>query len=475
MNSTVSTREDGLGFRLRDLASPLFRRKRALITTFFFAFAVAVLFGLLRLHKYESHMAIRVSRERLDPPGTAEAKKQIGTIPPLTDQEVKSAAESLKSRDLLEQVVLSSDLLKAHGFFLDVFRHRQTKTDPVARAVRALASQIEVEIPSRTNLIEVTYSSSDPVLAYSVLNRLGSLYMAKHAAVHRPPGSQAQNNEAALEDAEAGLRAFRPTQSVSDPNKQRTGLAAQLAVAAARSRTIEQAIATDEQRIQNGQETTRQDTQTDNLLLKKLDTTLMKRAQLLQRYQPSDPLVQQADQEIAKAKTAIAEAEKNPHVNQTTDRDPPFKLMRANLAKDEADLAGQRASLASNRRDIENMKSRMVTLGSQFLDEADLEREAKVDERNYLLYLSKREQERASNAVDRTRIESVAIVIPPAIPFLPSHGPAFILLIAFALAVLVSFLTAYIIDYFDPSFHTLSQVIDILGIPVVVAVPRRTA
>jgi uncharacterized protein involved in exopolysaccharide biosynthesis len=121
------------------------------------------------------------------------------------------------------------------------------------------------------------------------------------------------------------------------------------------------------------------------------------------------------------------------------------------------------------------MQSQMVKLGSQSLEQADLEREAKANEQNYLLYLSKREQERTSDALDRTRIENVAIAVPPAIPALPVQGPAFILLVAFGVAAILSFPTAYIIDYFDPSFHTPAQVADILGIPVVVAVPKRTA
>ena len=159
----------------------------------------------------------------------------------------------------------------------------------------------------------------------------------------------------------------------------------------------------------------------------------------------------------------------------TTDRDPTFELLREDLAKNEADLAGQRASLAASRRGIESMQSQMVKLGSQSLQQADLEREAKANEQNYLLYLSKREQERTSDALDRTRIENVAIAVPPAIPVLPAHGPVYILLVAFGIAAMFSLATAYLIDYFDPSFHTPAQVIDILGIPVVVAVPKRTA
>jgi capsular polysaccharide biosynthesis protein len=50
-----------------------------------------------------------------------------------------------------------------------------------------------------------------------------------------------------------------------------------------------------------------------------------------------------------------------------------------------------------------------------------------------------------------------------------------ILLIAFGAAVALSIGTAYAADYMDSSFHTPAQVIEMLGIPVVVAVSKKTA
>jgi uncharacterized protein involved in exopolysaccharide biosynthesis len=224
--------------------------------------------------------------------------------------------------------------------------------------------------------------------------------------------------------------------------------------------------------------TTKQETEVANFLLQNLGATLLaaetKRTQLLLKYEPSYPLVQEADQEVAEAKAAIAAAEKAPYVNQTTDRDPTFELLREDLAKNSADLAGQRASLAANRDGISNIQSQMVKLGTQSLLLADLQREAKANEQNYLLYLSKQEQERTSDALDKTRIENVAIAVPPAIPALPVHSPTYIVLLAIGLAACLSLATAYTVDYLDPSFHTPAQVIDVLRIPVVVALSKRT-
>ena len=114
-----------MNFTLRDLVAPLFRRKRVLILTFLSVFAVAALLGLLRLHKYESHMAILVSRERLDPLVSTEATNQMVNTPALTDQEVNSEAELLKSRDLLERVVLANGMQNPRSRSLLSFLHPQ--------------------------------------------------------------------------------------------------------------------------------------------------------------------------------------------------------------------------------------------------------------------------------------------------------------------------------------------------------------
>jgi hypothetical protein len=100
---------------------------------------------------------------------------------------------------------------------------------------------------------------------------------------------------------------------------------------------------------------------------------------------------------------------------------------------------------------------------SQSLNEADLEREAKLDEQMYLLYLSSREQERAEDTV------------PTIAPRMPAQSTTVIVLIAVVLGLFISLSLAYLVDYCDPCFHSPVQVIRTLRIPLVVAIPKRTS
>jgi uncharacterized protein involved in exopolysaccharide biosynthesis len=489
-------KQDFVSISLRDLATPLFRRKRVLVTTFLAAFAVVILVGVLVPPQFTSHMSILVSRERLEPLVTTEATPQLLNVgSPLSEEEINSEAELLRGRDVLEKVVLANGLQSVHeNALLGMLHPERDEADRIARAVRTLAKNLKVEPISKTNLIEVTYSSSDPRLSYGVLKALSEIYVEKHIQVHGQAGSyeffaqQTLRYQQALKDSEARLSELGQAHGVADPDDERTDMAAQLAAAVGHSHAIEEAVAADEQRIRSDGEqlkitpqrsATKQDTAAASLLLQNLGTSLLaaetKRTQLLLKYEPSYPLVQEADQEVAEAKAAIAEAEKAPYVSQTTDRDPTFELLREDLAKNEADLAGQRASLEANRRGISSMQAQMVKLGVQSLQQADLQREAKANEQNYLLYLSKREEAQTSTALDKTRIANVTVAVPPTVPVLPGWSFLLVIELALAIALVLGIALAYVVEYFDSSFRTPAEVIDILGIPVVVAMPKRTA
>jgi uncharacterized protein involved in exopolysaccharide biosynthesis len=496
MSNRSLNRRESATFSLRDLAAPLFRRNRVLITTFLVVLAAVILVGIVIPAEFTSHMAVLVNRERLDPlVTTSEVMPQmLNASGPLSEGEINSEVELLKSSDVLEKVVFANGLQNPHRTFLSRLFPERNEADRVARAVRALAKKLKVETGAKTNLIEVTYSSSDPQRSYGVLKALGEYYVEKHIEVHQRPGSyeffdrETHRYEEALKDSEARLSALGKTQGIADPNDVQIDMALQLATVEGQSVTIERAIAADEHRIQSDREQmkvtperaeTKQETNVPNLLLQNLGSSLLaaetKRTQLLLKYDPSYPLVQEAEQEVAQAKAAIAEAKKAPYVNQSTDRDPTFELLREDLAKNEADLAGQQASLEANRHGISSMQSRMVKLGSESLQQADLQREAKANEQNYLLYLSKREQERTSTALDKTRIANVAVAVPPTIPVLPAYEFLVVVQLALGLAIVLGIAMAYIVEYFDSSFHTPAQVVDILGIPVVVAMAKRSA
>ena len=477
---------------LRDLIAPLFRRKKILIMTMVAAFAVLVPLGLLVLGKFKSEMAILVNRERVDSPVTPGVPTQTITDQiAVAEEEINSEAELLLSQDILEKVVIANHL-QDHKSWLRWILPVHDEDYRIAKAVKSLASNIKVRPSTKANIIDVSYSSDDPKLSYSVLNSLAGFYLEKHAEVHRPQGSyeffsaETDRYKKSLDEAEARLRSFAQTEGGAAPDMERTDLDAQLASSIGQLHTTQQAIAADEMRIRDDEaqmkstpprSTTQLASAPPDMLLQNLGSALLaaetKKTQLLLKYDPSFPLVKEADQELAEAKAAYDKAANTKYVTENTNVDPTYELLREDHARTEADLAAQRASLAANEAGIRSFEAQMTQLAEKDLDRTDLTREQKADEENYLLYLGKREQARTSDALDRTKIENVDVAVPPNIPVLPVMSPPVVILLAFVLAAFLAIMTTYALDYFDSSFHTPAEVADTLDIPVVITISKK--
>jgi uncharacterized protein involved in exopolysaccharide biosynthesis len=481
---------------LRELITPLFRRKRLLALSFSVLLGIAIIAAIALSGLYKSSMEILVNRQRLDPVVTAEATAQTpNNPPPVSEEEINSEVELLKSPELLRQVVLTNGLHEREKATLWASVIPKQEEDwYIAKAVERLSKKLETEVVKKTNMIEVSYKSSDPKIAYGVLNKLSELYMAKHIAVQRPSGSyeffskETEKYHEALANSEMRLASFGKMEGVAAPDVLRADMAQETVNSVAALHQAQQAIAADERRISEEQaqlETTparsptQQVSNSADLLLQQLGSSLLavqaKRTQLAMKYDPNYPFVQEADQEIAQTQAAIAEAKKTQYVNQTTDRDPTFEFLREDIVKTQADLASQKATVVAVGRSIQNLQTQMVNLDQKAVKLTGLLREAKVDESNYLLYVSKREQERTSDALDQKRIGNVALAVPPLVPVLPAYSPNLILLIGLLLSGVGSVGVIFAAEYLDSSFKTPGEVAEALKIPVLASVPRQVA
>ena len=227
-----------------------------------------------------------------------------------------------------EEVVRKVTAERKGSWLLRILHPNETKADRIARAVKQLAVKLKVEPVTKTNVIDVQYSSSDPHLSYSVLETLGDLYVEKHVAVHRPPGTlqffaeQTDQYQKALQISEAQLRDFDQKHQLAAPDQVQTDLALQLTDSIGHLHAAQQAEFADQKRIDKDKElegqtpqrsTTAQSSNAPAILLEQLGTALLaaetKRTQLLLKYDATYPLVKESDQEIAQAKAAIAEAQ----------------------------------------------------------------------------------------------------------------------------------------------------------------------
>ena len=117
----------------------------------------------------------------------------------------------------------------------------------------------------------------------------------------------------------------------------------------------------------------------------------------------------------------------------------------------------------------------MVKLDKKAVKQQDLLREVKADEANYLLYLSKREQERTSDALDQKRIGNVAIAVPPIMPVLPAYSPLLVMVVGCFMAIFLSIGAAFVMDYLDYFVPNPSGSVRDARVPVLAFVPKQSA
>ena len=486
---------------LRDIATPLFRHRKLVLLTFC-GLVLATGLGIVLMPKdYQAKMKILVKRERVDTavtPGRDAAMSNPGSV---TEEELNSEVELLKSRDLLEKVVESCKLQESQSghFWERLFPASASSDDDnsqinqkkISQAVLTLENKLQVEPLKKTDLIEVTYDSSDPQLSASVLHALGNLYLEKTVAVHRPPGAfeffqtESEHYDQELQSAQAQLAKFDREKGVADPQLEKqialqklsefeaTFNATQVAIneTEKRTRAVEDQLAsTPEQSMSTVRSS-------DNpFLMQQLKTTLLdlelKRTALLEKFEPDYRPVQEVQKEIDQTIETISKAEKSPDREETTDRNPSYEWLRAELTKSNAELASLNARAAATLNVIRQYRERLGVIDVNGAAQDNLLREVKEAEGNDLLYKQKREEARIGDALDRQRIVNVAIAEEATVPAIPAHPHWMLtLLLGTLLAGLVSPGVAFAVDYFDPSLRTPDELRDVLQIPVLAAFP----
>jgi uncharacterized protein involved in exopolysaccharide biosynthesis len=487
---------------LRDMLRPLFRNGPVVIVMFcsIFAIAIVLAWGWAN-HYYVATMQVVVSGGRSDPTITGQQNAALVNQREVTVDEVVSEIALLQGRDMLQEVVGICKLTRQQPSLLNFWKTPDSQDSEfknpkvLESATKNLAAQLRVAAEKTSHVINLTYGHAGaPEIPACVLQTLGKLYLEKHLRLQRPVGTfnffagETQKYQQALADSENRLANFSQSEGLAAPEILRTDMAQQLVAAQASLYQARQMIAAHQQRLESlknqmkgtpSRSSTAETSLAANTLLQQLQSSLLasqiKKTQLLVKYDPTYPLVEEVDAEIAQTKEAIAEAEKAKYLNTTTDRDSTFEYLRQDRAKTEADLASEQATAAALLKTIQGMQSELVSLDVKALQHGALLRETKANEDNYLLYLTKREQERTSDALDEKRIANVAIAVPANVPALPAHSPFSIMLAGFFLAVLGGVVAGYLADFMDPSFRTPDELEEMLKINVLAAVPRQAA
>ena len=471
---------------LRDIIAVLFRQRWPMLVAFALVVIALAVSGLW-VPKYEAQMKILALRQRSDEMVTpsANAPAQFSNDQ-VSEEDLNSEVELLNSNDLLRRVVLATGLDRQSGL--------STGGDgaiSVAKAVHKLGKDLKIEPLRKTNVISVTYQARDPNLAEEVLKALAAAYTEKHMEVHRPLGEfkffdqQTKQYKQGLNQAQEKLTNFTEGTGIVSAESERDSALQRAEAFDANARQAQTALLETEQRVSALQAqlqtikprmTTAVRNSDNPQLFQQLKSTLLnlelKRTELLTKYEPTYRLVQEVDHQIADTKSAISAEESKPIRDETSDTNPDYQWVQAELTKAQADLSGMKARVAAAAAVAAKYHEEAQHLDQNMVIQQNLLQDAKTQQENYLLYERKREDARISNALDRGGILNVALAEQPVVPSLPKRSPVGVALLTLLLAGTFSIATAFALDFMDPTFRTPDELAGYLGTPVLGALPK---
>ena len=471
---------------LRDLLAVLFRQGGPMLAAFALV-VIAVAVSGVWIPKYEAQMKILALRQRSDAMVTSSANPPSQySNDQVSEEDLNSEVELLNSNELLRKVVLTTRLGGHSGSITD-----GGSSVSVAKAVRKLSKDLKIEPLRKTNVISISYAASDPKTAEEVLEALSAAYMEKHLELHRSSGEfkffdqQTDQYKQGLNLAQQKLADFTIGTGVVSAELERDSALNQANDFVSTARQAQTTMLETRQRVRALQAelqtikprmTTLVRNSDNPQLLQQLKSTLLnlqlKRTELLTKYEPTYRLVHEVDQQIADAKSAIAAEESKPIRDESSDQNPDYQWVQAELTKAQADLSGLKARAAAAATVAAKYHTQAQSLDQSMLTQQNLLQDAKTQEDNYLLYAHKREEARISNALDQGGILNVALAEQPVVPALPKRSPLSVALLTLLLAGTFSLSTAFVLDFMDPTFRTPDELAGYLGAPVLAALPK---
>jgi uncharacterized protein involved in exopolysaccharide biosynthesis len=484
-----SRKDEAVSPTMREVAIVLFRQRKLFVGVAGLILVVAVVYAFAGT-TYRAHLRVLVRRGRADPPVTAQAN-----APPdfsrveVTEEDLNSEVELLKDADVLRRVV-EANKLEAHDW-LRWLRPHEDHAARVERAAKRLAGRLKVEAIKKTNLIAVSYDAADAREAAHVLQSLARIYLEKHMEVHRPSGQlhffdqQTGESRRQLEEAKRKVVDFTKSHDVVMAAQQRDLVLRRLDDEEASYRQTQVEMAQSKHRVQEltaqlarlPERVITQVRSADNAeLLRTLKASLLdlelKKTQLLTKFEPNHRLVQEIEQQILQAKSAIAAEKLSPLHDETTDLDANYEWAKAELQKAQVEMKGLEAREATTSAHLAGYRSLARQLGEDAIVQDDLTSSEKAAQENYLLYVKKREEARMGDALDEGGIVNVAIAEQPVVPALPVWPAGIVVLMGCVAALASGTGAAFAADYLDPALRTPEEVLECLEMPVLASIPE---
>lgn len=201
-----------------------------------------------------------------------------------------------------------------------------------------------------------------------------------------------------------------------------------------------------------------------------------KRTSLLTKFNPTDRLVLEVEQQIANTRKELEHAQQMKSQEHSSDVNPVWQQVTGSIVQNQSErqaLKGRRAQLAQQVEQLQQELSRVEGTTVAF---TTLRQKVTELENNYQLYAQKRDEAQMADAMDEERLLNVAVAQEPTFSITPfSPKP----LLDIALGVFTAmFLASFLVFFAEMGRATIATPRELDGLsryPLLATVPVETS
>lgn len=466
---------------LRTLLEACFRHRIRLLC----AAGLPILFALLAIlfmpKRYQATMQLAVLNTRQYSVISSDSDQPAKMVNDITDSDVNSQAQLLRSRDVLNQT-------------LDQLGRPATPALIRDRAIDALDNKLDVEPVRESNILNVSYIDSSPARATETLQALASSFVGKELSILRPMHGEklfvglVEQRQRDLKSAQDDFAKFKVKTGIASLKDDEAMLLRQLEGLSSQSASLTSELAlekrraekTDDELARHPERITTQNRSTPNQAAIESLTSLLvqlqnKRTTLLTGYQPTERIVQDIEAQITNVESQLTKLRSTNALETTTDMNPLTLELKSQLARSQISgtaIAAQRSAVEVQKQAYLSKLNQLEGSTAQF---DDLQKRVQEAQTNLDLALQKRDQAAVDDALDKDRILNVAFAAKPSASSVPVQPrPALYLGLGLFIAAFLGVGTCVVSELGRNNIQSPAELDAITGLTTLVCVPLQT-
>jgi polysaccharide biosynthesis transport protein len=491
-NGVANGRTSTANEQVYELLHVVFKRKRLIIALFLAVTLPSVLAMWSRKPQFMARGRVLIVSDRADVTLSPTELDTLATVK-LNEATVNSEVYLIQSRELLEQVARGLKVASTSGGVVGI-ANAASNNDSIGGEVLGLSRSLKVTPIRASNVIEISYPSTDASYAAQVVNRVVDEYLTFHAMVHGKKGlsgfydKQGRALLASLRESEDSLRDFALNEGIVNPIAEIQAAVGSVSNMEGELRTVSTVIAGVEEKLRTiNDQLAEQPTVVKrsqyvgvNPVVSQLSEQLVDRqvdrVTLLRKYTEKDRHVRDNEEEINEIEAQLSTTKRSEPTVITQEMlgpNPVYEARLTEMLRMEAELKEQRAKKLAVENELARSRRQLVVLKQKGIEFERLDQD--ILRRRAMLELFEKRQQEASlgEAMDQERLVNVEVVERPKLPLAANNNGASSVYLALLSGLAVALGGAFGAEYLNRTVRFEREVEGRLGVPVLGTIPDR--